>query len=100
MERAGRRSGAGLRADFGPARALIVHDDGSGAKLFAGGDRLSAMFGGAMAPIWTWNGVAWGSSSSGYSDQGIALTFAERSTGAVFDELFARVAAPPARRMH
>jgi hypothetical protein len=76
---------AGRRGDqlCGERRTLRVevHDDGTGARLFAGGYQLRSAPGGAISPVWTWDGVTWTSNGAGYFTTGIAATLAERSIG-------------------
>ncbi len=63
--------GAGISAEV---RALLVHDDGSGQKLFAGGTFNTA--GGLPAShLASWNGTSWSPVGSGSG--GVAGTFVE-----------------------
>ena len=64
----------------GPVFALAVHDDGSGARLFAGGSFLSA--GGAPAFfVAAWDGANWSPVGSGLSGNVHALCEYDDGTG-------------------
>jgi trimeric autotransporter adhesin len=78
----------GIYADFGPASTLIVHDDGSGAKLFVGGYELRPYVNGPASPVWTWNGTNWTSNGAGYLFVANVRSFAERETGTGTRELY------------
>ncbi len=68
---------------FGFIEALIVHDDGTGPALYAGG-RFSGIGGAPIADIARWDGLTWspvGASGTSGSARGV-VTFAVHDSGA------------------
>lgn len=62
---------AGVGLD-GPVRALVAHDDGSGAALFAGG-LFAASGSQPLANVARWDGVAWSALGTGVNGEVLAL---------------------------
>ncbi len=75
--------GSGLRTgtnDFAEATALIVHDDGSGPALYAGGEFATA--GGVSTKrIARWNGSSWSGLGSGMNSSVTALVVYDDGSG-------------------